>query len=233
MTVPRWNAPDSKAGTMIRGALWLLQEVGQGNTFTKEQLRQAFPGVGQVDRRIRDLRSYQWVILTNIEDASLRADEQRFVSAGVPVWDPIKRQEADLKTITAKDREEVMKQDGYMCTVCGIAGGEPYADAANQTAVLSVSSEATTLPNGTTKTLLVTKCKRCKSGAGPQEQNAGEVLAAVRDLEPEDRRRLERWVNRGRRGSTPLERAWNAYRRLPAEARGAVIDSLKSQPDGH
>jgi hypothetical protein len=42
---PAWNDPNFKGGTMARGALWLLQEVGEGNTFTKEQLRVAFPGV--------------------------------------------------------------------------------------------------------------------------------------------------------------------------------------------
>ena len=42
---PAWDDPDSSAGTMVRGALWLLQVVGQGGVFTKNQLREAFPGV--------------------------------------------------------------------------------------------------------------------------------------------------------------------------------------------
>lgn len=53
---PRWNDPDFAAGTMVRAALWLLDEIGEGNSFTKEQVREAFPGVSQADRRIRDLR---------------------------------------------------------------------------------------------------------------------------------------------------------------------------------
>ena len=73
---------------MVRGALWLLQVVGEGNTFTKNQLRDAFPGVSQVDRRIRDLRDYGWVVYSSTEDASLLREDQRFVKAGVPVWDP-------------------------------------------------------------------------------------------------------------------------------------------------
>jgi hypothetical protein len=39
-----WNDPKLKVGSMVRAALWLVEEVGEGNTFTKEQLREAFPG---------------------------------------------------------------------------------------------------------------------------------------------------------------------------------------------
>jgi hypothetical protein len=64
---------------MITGALWLAAEVGEGGVFTKEQVRQAFPGISQADRRIRDLRDYGWVIHTNTDDASLASGEQRLV----------------------------------------------------------------------------------------------------------------------------------------------------------
>ena len=55
MTLPKWNDPKLRAGTMIRTALWLTSEVGVGNAFTKEQHRQAFAGITQADRRLRDL----------------------------------------------------------------------------------------------------------------------------------------------------------------------------------
>src|SRR5687768_11563496 len=86
MSLPKWNDPSLKVGTMIRIALWLISEIGIGNRFTKEALRQAFPGVAQSDRRLRDLRKYGWVIHTNTEDASLKTDEQRLVAVGKPVW---------------------------------------------------------------------------------------------------------------------------------------------------
>ncbi|MHC5261359.1 hypothetical protein ACYSUO_26040 [Streptomyces sp. UC4497] len=221
--MPAWNDPDLKAGTMVRGALWLVQVVGEGNTFTKGQVRDAFPGVAQADRRFRDLRDYGWVILTSSEDASLMQEDQRFEKAGVAVWDPVARRAASpQKGMSAKEKQAVMARDDYMCTVCGITGGETYLDDSNQSAVLSVIRRETVLPGGRTESQAVTECKRCHTGSKGVAVRADEVLAEIEALESDDRRRLARWVERGRRGSTPLERAWNAYRRLPAEARGEV-----------
>ncbi|GGX44939.1 hypothetical protein [Streptomyces fructofermentans] len=229
MTLPAWNDPSFKGGTMIRGALWLVQEIGEGHTFTKERLRNAFPGVSQADRRLRDLRSYGWVIHTNTEDASLMAEDQRFVKAGVAVWDPAaRRAAAPEKTITAKQIQAVLARDHYMCTVCGIGSAEPYLDDSNQTAVLSVTRRVSVLLEGREEEHLVTECKRCRAGGGGQAARADGTLAEIKSLDPEDRRRLVRWAERGRRGSTSLERAWNAYRRLPAAAQKEILKALGS-----
>ncbi|MET8631655.1 hypothetical protein [Streptomyces sp. NPDC004680] len=228
MPLPLWNDPDLKAGTMIRGALWLVQEIGEGNTFTKEQIREAFPGISQADRRIRDLRDYGWVMLTNTEDATLTAEDQRFVTAGVPVWDPAaRRAAAPQKAVSAKDKQAVMARDDYMCTICGISGGESYMDNSNQTAVLSVTRRPTVLADGGEEVLLVTECKRCRAGSEGRPARADEVLNGIQALDAADRRRLARWIERGRRGSTPLDRAWSAYRRLPADARDEIRSVLE------
>lgn len=226
MSIPAWNDPELKAGTMIRGALWLLQEIGEGNSFTKEQIRDAFPGVSQADRRIRDLRDYEWVILTSSEDAALLAEDQRFVRAGVPVWDSAARRAAAPRAISNKDRLLAMERDDFMCTVCGISGGEPYIDDSNQTAVLSVTRRETVMPGGRRAVLLVTECKRCRAGSTSVISDATKVLTDLQSLESGDQRRLLRWMERGQRGSTPLERVWNAYRRLPATARDEVRRTL-------
>ncbi|RKN40521.1 hypothetical protein [Streptomyces hoynatensis] len=226
--MPAWNDPSLKAGTMVRAALWLVQEIGEGNTFTKEQLRAAFPKVAQADRRLRDLRDYGWVILTNAEDASLLAEDQRFAQAGVPVWDPAaRRAAAPRKAVSAKEKQLAMSQDGYMCTICGISGGEPYPEDAHQTAVLSVTRRTTVLPDGHEETLLVTECKRCRAGSDGAPARADEVLAEIQMLDGSERRRLLRWIDRERRGSTALERAWNAYRRLPGQAREEIRSVLE------
>lgn len=229
MPLPDWHN-DNAGGTMIRSGLWLIQVVGEGKTFTKEQLREAFPGVSQIDRRVRDLRKYGWVILANTEDAHLTPDEQRFVQAGVPVWDKEARRKADLAmSAPATDRQAVFERDGYICTVCGIGGGEPYADDSNATAVLEVARRKTRLPGGAEDVvMLLTECKRCHTGAREKEANATAVLDNIESLDPSERRRLLRWIERGRRGSTPLERAWNGYRRLPADARDEIAARLRS-----
>ena len=228
MPLPAWNDPKLKAGTMVRGALWLVQEIGEGGIFTKERLREAFPGVSQADRRLRDLRDYGWVILTSSEDATLMSEDQRFVKAGVPVWDPVaRRAAAPQKSVSARERQAVLARDDYMCTICGISGSESYLDDSNQTAVLSVTRRATVLPDGREEVLLVTECKRCRSGGDGSPARADEVLSDIKALAPPERRRLARWIERGRRGSTPLDRAWNAYRRLPAAARDEIQSALE------
>lgn len=229
MSLPAWNDPELKAGAMVRGALWLVQVVGEGNTYTKEQLREAFPGVSQVDRRIRDLRSFGWVLLTSSEDATLTAEDQRFVKAGVPVWDPAARRAArpDQAIASSKERREVMASDDYMCTVCGICGGEPYLDDSTQSAVLAVTRKLMVLPDGSEETMLLTECKRCRAGDNGRPVAINEVLADVHALDESDQRRLRRWIERGRRGSSALDRVWNSYRRLPAEARVQIRTALE------
>ncbi|MFD8159703.1 MULTISPECIES: hypothetical protein [Streptomyces] len=86
--LPAWNDSELNMGSMVRAALWLVTVVGEGNVFTKRDLREAFPGVAQIDRRMRDLREYGWSIATNRDDALLGANECRFVKAGHPVWEP-------------------------------------------------------------------------------------------------------------------------------------------------
>lgn len=214
---------------MVRGALWLVQVVGQGNTFTKNQLREAFPGVAQADRRIRDLRDYGWVVYSSTEDASLSREDQRFVSAGVPVWDPKARRANDPnKGITAKERQAVLRRDGYMCTLCGIVGGEPYPDDPVLTAVLGVSSRVVVDPDGQEQCRLVTECKRCRSGAAAAPLDVAAAVASASDLSSGDLRRLRRWIERGRRGATDLDRAWAAYLRVPTEDRPEVAERLRA-----
>ncbi len=214
---------------MVRGALWLLQVVGEGNTFTKNQLREAFPGISQADRRIRDLRDYGWVVYSSTEDATLLAEDQRFVKAGVPVWNPkARRASAPSKAISAKERQAVLARDGYMCTLCGIAGGEPYPDDSLMTAVLAVSRHSVSGPHEYETEVLMTECKRCRSGGAPNPVAAEDALAAARSLGPGELHRLLRWMDRGRRGSTALDLAWAAYRRVAVEQRKEVTDSLRA-----
>ncbi len=206
---------------MVRGALWLLDVVGEGNVFTKEQVRHAFPGISQADRRIRDLRDFGWKIFSSSDDATLDSDEQRFVAAGVAVWDPVARRQAQAKAVTARERQTAMAADGYQCVVCGIGGGEAYPDSPNETAILSATRRPIRLADGSSTVQLVTECKRCRAGDGPSrpEPDIRRLIDEARCLEDVDRNRLQRWIERGRRGPTPLDRLWNSYRQLPAEAR--------------
>jgi len=164
MTVPNWSDPNVRIGTMARAALWLISEVRLGGIFTKDQLRQAFPDVAQVDRRVRDLRSYGWVIHTNREDAVLRSDEQKFVRAGVEVWNR-SAGVARGATISAKARRAAFIDAGYLCECCGITAGEMYSESPGVTAVLSVvRSQPTEGDAGADGPSLSVRCRVCHAG---------------------------------------------------------------------
>lgn len=228
---PAWNNPALRAGTRIKVALWLLDEVGEGNTFTKAELRDAFPNVEQVDRRMRDLRSDGWVIDTNREDAELAPNTLRFVTAGDEVWNPGASRRSSAPQLTSKERAAVMAADDYMCTSCGIAGGEPYPDSrSGETAQLSVGSRQADHPGSTAGQQFITECKRCKAGVGPKSvPTLVSVLDGIEALDPADREELAQWIRRGRRQPRRVEQIWTEYRRLPSESREAVAERLRMQ----
>jgi hypothetical protein len=225
VTIPKWNDPKLKAGTMIRTALWLISEVGLGNSFTKEQHRGAFSGVAQADRRLRDLRDYGWVIHTSAEDASLNPEEQRLVTIGSPVWEPGARKHEATDSVTAKIRRETFAENDFQCVVCGIAGGEVYPDATHVVAVLSASRKEVTVRGGRKVTMFVSECKRCRAGATTNVIDVVQMLAEIGKLDAGDRAVFRRWSGRGRRGA--LDRIWADFRRLPAGAKDEVRRVLK------
>lgn len=223
MARPRWDDPAYEAGVMVKGALWLLQEIGVGNVFTKADIREAFPGVAQADRRIRDLRDFGWVLHTRADDATLLQEQTRLVSSGAEVWDPKARREASPdKGLSAKERDGIMERDGFMCTVCGIGGAEAYPDDNTDTAVLSVMKQPVSGPSGRSVDGHVTICKRCKAGRGGRKVDPSRIQRAIDELDPSTRHLLQEWSRVGKRTISPAERAWAMYQSLPPEARSLV-----------
>lgn len=233
MSLPRWDDPKLKLGTMPRAALWLRAKVGEGNIFTKQQLRDAFPGVSQVDRRVRDLRDHGWVIHTSADDVSLTPHEQRFVRAGAPVWEPGARKKNTESAITARERMAAMSADGFLCAVCGIGGGETYVEPPASKATLFVTRKQVRLPNGQVVVQPVTECKRCRAGAPAVPCDVSLVYESVRSLDDVERQRFLEWAERGRRHPTPLDHAWSLFRRLPDETRTTVRNVLVEDDEPH
>lgn len=119
---PEWT--DQKIGTKVRLALWLRYVIGEGNIFTKAQLREAFPESAQLDRRLRDLREHGWVIETKLTQVSLERDELLFTRAGEPIWDPATRAaRVTRRAPSPRMRQEVLARDGNACTHCGLQAG--------------------------------------------------------------------------------------------------------------
>jgi hypothetical protein len=223
MDMPSWR--DTRLGTMRRAALWLVQEVGLGNTFTKSQLRDAFPEVSQIDRRMRDLRDFDWKINTNREDVELGTHEQRFVHQGAPVWEPGKAMRKRGVTITAAQRHEVLMRDGHKCRSCGVGPGETYVGT-DVTSQLDVARRSVRLPDGKTETQLVIECNRCRIGNRELVADLGELLSRIDRLPAIEKKILSAWVEQDSRGFSEIEDVWASYRTLPAAARQHVKDAL-------
>lgn len=222
--MPSWQ--DAGLGTMKRVALWLVSVVGEGNTFTKEELRAAFPGVSQVDRRMRDLRDFGWRIDTNREDAGLDSHEQRFVKPGDPVWEPGRAtRKSGTIAIGAARRREVLARDGYMCRSCGITPGETYAGT-YEAAQLDIARRDVVKADGTKATELVTECKRCRVGGRLLTADLEKVLTAAAALGSAERSVLSDWVAADRREFSRLEQIWSDYRSLPEESRAQLRAEL-------
>lgn len=229
MTLPSWQ--DENLGGMARAALWLLTEVGEGNIFTKAALREAFPGVSQIDRRLRELRAHGWRIHTSREDAELEQQEQRFVARGDDVWVPGKAKAPKHKnSLTPAQRTKIFQADNYLCRTCGIATGEEYGDGVEQ-AQLNVARRKVVLPSGDVDYQYVTECKRCGRGSTGRVVDQEAVLEMVEALSPIERQTLAGWMAADQRTLTPLDKLWGLIRTLPEETRKTVAQTLDETDD--
>ncbi|WP_033332111.1 MULTISPECIES: hypothetical protein [Streptomyces] len=224
VAIPSWT--DEELGTKKRVALWLVQEVGLGSVFTKEQLRTAFEGVSQVDRRMRELRDHEWQIDTNREDPALDPSEHRFVKQGVPVWEPGMGSRKASESVGAVQRRSVLLKDNYLCRTCGIGNGEAYADGHGATSHLDIARRPVTLPGGGTEVQLVTECNRCRVGGRDAGADLSAFASALAQLSAYERKMLSAWMEQDARGFNEVEKLWGVYRTLPAAARADVRDML-------
>ncbi|MET9481889.1 hypothetical protein [Streptomyces sp. NPDC006638] len=222
MALPSWT--DTNYGTMKRAALWLVSVVGEDGIFTKEDVKAAFPGVSQADRRVRDLRDYGWQIDTHREDLALGQHEQRFVKQGVPVWEPGKATKPGV-SVTQTQRRDVLAKDGHLCRSCGIAPGEVYAGS-YETAQLDIARRTVKQPAGADEVELVAECNRCRVGGRGQAVDLGTLLAGIENLGGLERKILSGWVSEDKREFSTVERLWAQYRTLPSESRTKVREAL-------
>jgi hypothetical protein len=223
--LPSWR--DKKQfGSMIRAALWLETEVGEGQVFTKTLLREAFPDVAQIDRRLRDLRDRGWQIDTAREDPSLKLEEQRYVKRGAPVWIPGNSKAKPKATLTVAQRTKVLVGDNFLCRSCGIAAGEPYGDDGVSSAQLDIARRKVVLPDGTVDMQLVTECNRCRVGGRNREVDIAELIGNIEALGSLEKDVFSGWVKADRRRLNRLEELWGHYRALPAASRALVAQTV-------
>ena len=221
--LPDWR-DTSVGGTRIRVALWLLETVGEGNVFTKSDLRAAFPGVEQIDRRMRDLREEGWVIATSREDGELSTNELKLASVGERVWER-RGPRPGVTGRTDKQRRDALAASGYCCQDCGAAAGDAYPDAPHRIARLSVAPAGDALGD----TLIgIVRCDRCNSSdprpVGSADRHA--IERGVEALTETERARLSAWLEGGRRTYDGAEQLWIRLRGLGETAATCALEAL-------
>lgn len=222
MSIPDWRA--YSGGSRSRVALWLVTEVGEGQRFTKADLRAAFPAVEQVDRRMRDLRPEGWVIHTYREDRSLAPDELRLVAVGGAVWE--KHYRPRQAVVSDRRRSEALVADGYACTCCGVGAGENYPDDMLRSARLLVKRGQVDNEEAELRTI----CERCNA-SNSADASSRSVQDAINRLGSEQLARLRCLMDSDAMRGTPEYALWLSYRRLPAKDRELIEQRVTTTPD--
>ncbi|GAA0818632.1 HNH endonuclease [Streptosporangium amethystogenes subsp. fukuiense] len=223
--LPDWR--DEKLGTMIRVALWLVAEIGEGNEFTTTQLHEAFPEQQQTIRRLRDLREYDWVIETNRSLPQLAPTEMRLAKVGIHLWEPGKRR---LRTKRPTQvRREVFTRDGFACIYCGLAAGR-WAHIAPEEGPLRVAHVTPIAAGGNdSPENMVTLCVNCyedfKKG-NIRFSNPEDLQTLIDELSLNDQSRLLAWIVMDGKPATQVEKAWGLYRMLAPGQRAALKKHL-------
>ena len=216
--IPDFRDTSIKMGSMVRCACWLATQVGEGGIFTKAQLRDAVPGVEQIDRRMRDLRDFGWRIDESRMTSDLQPDELRLVRIGVPLWDKDARKGAKRDGISAKVRQQVFHRDGHACVRCGAAAGEYFEDQPGVRVRLTAAHiYPDALGGKSTAADLVTACQRCNEALREQTPNyldREQVISRAKGLGRADRHRLLQRMRTQRRESDRVDAVWRAYLQL-------------------
>ncbi|WP_083975250.1 HNH endonuclease [Herbidospora daliensis] len=225
---PNWR--NEKLGTRIRVALWLLDEVGEGNPFTKERLHHAFPSA-QVDRRLRDLRNHGWVIETSRTLAGLAPSEMLFVKAGDPVWEPHGLVYVAKSGLVPhrRIRDAVLERDGHSCTNCGLSLVEGTIDSEIQH-ILKLAYVRPRSEGGTDSlNNLITLCANCHAAYDRRSHDPLDPEAVwnlVQGLSPSDQTKLLAWIAMDHRPPTDAERTWALLRALRTDQRADIARRL-------
>jgi 5-methylcytosine-specific restriction endonuclease McrA len=222
---PYWQNP--KYGSRNRVAHWLATEVGEGQAFTKNQLRDALPGIEQVDRRMRDLRPLGWSIRTYKDMPTLSSSELFLEKIGDEVWDPGYRPRR-VTGISAATRRTVYERDGKRCAVCAIDFGSEYNDKPGVIARPTIGHWLPKERGGTDDiSNLRAECHLCNETARnltAQPSDPELLKRKLRELPRAEKQQLANWMLARRRSFSKVEELWSEYNHLP----GPVQDDVRS-----
>jgi 5-methylcytosine-specific restriction endonuclease McrA len=230
-STPLWQ--NEKLGSKTRVANWLFAEVGDGNVFTKNAMREALPGIEQIDRRMRDLRPLHWVIRTYKDMPSLAANELFLEKIGDRIWEAGYRPPRRT-VLSAAVRRAVFEKHGRRCMVCGIDLGSEYPDMPGVTARPTIGHWLPKERGGTDDlSNLRPECQMCNETARnltSQPLDPELLKRKLKELPRSDKQQLLNWMKAEKRTFTRVEELWAELNQLPAsthaELRGFVSGML-------
>ncbi len=215
------NSSDRRTATYREVGEW-IKTLGVGRTFTMLEAREVFPGVNQIDRRMRELRECGWKIKTNRQDKNLRPGQYRCDEFG-----DYNRQPG----LSDRVRQAIIKRDHGQCQVCGILAGQSYPDMPQREAIMEVGHRKSKAQGGsaTDPANLQAECDRCNGGARNTTGHlvdVNQVEQEIENLGRKDKEKLLGWMQDGRRPMERLERLFAEYRALAPEVRDDITKAL-------
>ena len=211
--LPWWQV--GGATKRIAAYLWFNVEIG--GVFTMAEVRQA-AGIErqtQSDRRLRELREQEWVILGYKDEMSLPMDSYRLKKCGKRWW---RGERVERDTISNRLRREVFARDHNMCVVCGVIAGDSYPDMPSETARMTVGHRIPNQRHGAaTLDNLQTECARCNESIRnllDDPETFQSLKPLLLSLSQTELKELSCWIAEGRRKFTDLDLLYSKYRVL-------------------
>ncbi|WP_058628904.1 HNH endonuclease [Microbacterium testaceum] len=235
----RWPGTRRALGDEPRIAAWLAYNKSVGETFTTDELREILGhrlsrtsrnDREHFQRRIRELRSHRdgWVFPSTKHDRNVDSGSYRLDRIG---WHPAlgSRPKDDTK-VSTKLRREVIERDHYRCFHCGVISGEPYPDAPELNAVMTVGHIRPREFGGKAiASNLRAECSLCnesvRSATSPPE-SLRSVQASVNNLNAADRRRLREWVSARHRVRDRVDEVYDRFRLLTIDDQAELSEWL-------
>jgi len=228
-----WPNSSMTYGDERRIAAYLACNFAVGDIFTTDQLRRALGTKGErntaehFQRRIRELRLDRdgWKITSWSDDRTLEREQYRLDFVG---WHPGRGPRAkDPNKISKKLRNAILARDGSRCQVCGVGDGEPYPEAPDELAKMTIGHVVPGARGGkAVPGNLRVECSWCnepKRSEGIDPPSADEMWTIVRSLKTADLRRLDSWLAQGHRGRDRVDEVYDTVRKLAPEHREELV----------
>lgn len=212
-------------GTKNRIAAYLWFNVEVGGVFTLAEVRTEIDVVNQTqtDRRLRELREQGWVIEGYKDSKGMKSNSYILKKKGNRIWAGEKNQR---DAISNKLRRQVFARDNNTCVVCGISAGEPYIDALDEKARMTIGHRVPNqrLGNATLENLQ-TECSRCNEPIRnllKDPETFEDLLGDINRLDLKSIAELSQWIHEGRRTPRLIDIIYSRYRYLSPHEKSSM-----------